>query len=180
VSVIRSAPQFRENIVRYFRPFDHKEPFYIYFYNLPLLFLPWTPLFVAAIVKASTSLKQLDWPRKWLTISTILIFLFFTLSGSRRSYYILPILPFCALMSAIYFEMEKQEKGKQLVLKIQTGLIMAILLVGILSPAIWPVLKIKDEEALRDFLNKKKVKQKFWFHIVNIIVNWLIFFRRRC
>ncbi len=132
---------FRENIVRYFRPFDHKEPFYIYIYNLPLLFLPWTPLFVAAIVKASTSWKQLDWSCKWLTSSTILIFLFFTLSGSRRSYYILPILPFCALMSALYFEMENQEKAKRFVLKIQTGLILAIVLAGFLSPAIWPVLK---------------------------------------
>ena len=26
----------KENIIRYFQPFDHKEPFYAYFYYLPV------------------------------------------------------------------------------------------------------------------------------------------------
>ena len=34
----------RENIERYVNPFDHKEPFYVYFYYVPFLFFPWTAL----------------------------------------------------------------------------------------------------------------------------------------
>jgi 4-amino-4-deoxy-L-arabinose transferase-like glycosyltransferase len=134
---------FRENIVRYFRPFDHKEPFYVYFHYLPQLFFPWIPLLVAGIWAAYAHFKKLDWPSKWLTISTTLIFLFFTLSGSRRSYYILPILPFCALMASLYFDWEKEEKCHRLVLKIQTVLLVVISVSEILSPAIWPVVKTR-------------------------------------
>ena len=134
---------FRENIIRYFRPFDHKEPFYVYFHYLPQLFFPWIPLLVAAIWAAFAHFKKLDWPSKWLTISATLIFLFFTLSGSRRSYYILPMLPLCALMASLYFDWEKEEKCHRQVLGIQTVLLGIVLAVEILSPAIWPVVKAR-------------------------------------
>ena len=134
---------FRENIVRYFRPFDHKEPFYVYFRYLPQLFFPWIPLLVAAIWAACAHFKKLDWPSKWLTISAALIFVFFTMSGSRRSYYILPMLPFCALMASLYFDWEKEEKCHRQVLGIQTVLLVIIAAVEILSPAIWPVVKTR-------------------------------------
>ncbi len=130
-----------ENIVRYFRPFDHIEPFYVYFYYLPRLFLPWTPLLLMALWGAFASLKKLDWPGKWLTFATALIFVFFTVSGSRRSYYILPILPFCSLMAAICLALVKEEKWRRLVVNVQTGLIVPVTAVAILSPVFWPVLK---------------------------------------
>ena len=134
---------FRENIVRYFKPFDHKEPFYVYFRYLPQLFFPWIPLLIAAFWAAYAHFKKLDWPSKWLTISMTLIFLFFTLSGSRRSYYILPMLPFCALMASLYFDWEKEKKCHRQVLGIQTVLLVIIAAVEILSPAIWPVVKAR-------------------------------------
>jgi len=134
---------FRENIVRYFQPFDHKEPFYVYFRYLPQLFFPWIPLLVAAFWAAYAHFKKLDWPSKWLTISATLIFLFFTLSGSRRSYYILPMLPLCALMASLYFDWEKEEKCHRQVLGIQTVLLVIVVAVEILSPAIWPLVKAR-------------------------------------
>ena len=136
---------FHENVVRYFHPFDHVEPFYVYFYYLPRLFLPWTPLLLMALWGAFASLKKLDWPSKWLTLATALIFVFFTVSGSRRSYYILPILPFCSLMAAICFALAKEEKWRRLVVNIQTGLIVPVMAVAILSPVFWPVLKHRLE-----------------------------------
>jgi 4-amino-4-deoxy-L-arabinose transferase-like glycosyltransferase len=131
---------FRENVTRYFQPFDHKEPFYVYFYYLPILLFPWIPLLVASLWASVTWFRELDWPTKWLAISTVLIFLFFTLSGSRRSYYILPILPFCALLASLYFDVERQEKPRSLTLRIQAGLLVGILAVEILSPPFWPVI----------------------------------------
>jgi 4-amino-4-deoxy-L-arabinose transferase-like glycosyltransferase len=131
---------FKENVTRYFQPFDHKEPFYVYFYYLPILLFPWIPLFVASLWASITWFRKLDWPTKWLAISTVLIFLFFTLSGSRRSYYLLPILPFCALLTSLYLDVEGQEKPRSLTLRIQTGLLVGIAAVEILSPPFWPAI----------------------------------------
>lgn len=93
---------FQENILRYFRPIDHKGPIYLYVYELPVLLLPWTPLFVVAVVGMIEGWRKLDRHTRWLVWAITLIFLFFTLSGSRRSYYILPILPLCALLMAVF------------------------------------------------------------------------------
>jgi 4-amino-4-deoxy-L-arabinose transferase-like glycosyltransferase len=61
---------------------------------------------VGALTKGLTAVvksrKQLDRPSRWLLWAILLVFLFFTLSGSRRSYYILPILPLCALQMAVF------------------------------------------------------------------------------
>jgi 4-amino-4-deoxy-L-arabinose transferase-like glycosyltransferase len=93
---------FQENIQRYFHPIDHKNPFYIYFYGLPMLILPWAPIFVAALIGLLPAWKSLDKKTQWLLVAVGMIFLFFTLSGSRREYYILPIVPLCFLLIAVF------------------------------------------------------------------------------
>ncbi len=86
----------RENVLRFVRPFDHIEPFYTYFRHLPVFLLPWTLVAAASLVYMGTWEK--DWRRRWLAVATVAIFLFFTISGSRRSYYILPVVPAFALI----------------------------------------------------------------------------------
>ncbi len=92
----------RENVQRFFDPFDHIEPFYIYLKHVPVLFLPWSPLLIIGLARAARGevRKSYTWHDWWLALALGLIFLFFTASGSRRSYYILPILPFCAIFCA--------------------------------------------------------------------------------
>jgi len=132
---------FRENIQRFINPFDHIEPFYVYLYYLPELFLPWTPLFLTAILAMIVSLKDMDSKTKWLLHAGVLIFLFFTASGSRRSYYILPILPFCALFTSVFLKIDGKKGWKRLGLGLQIGLFTMGFLVEILSPTIWPIVK---------------------------------------
>lgn len=94
----------RENLLRYFEPFDHIEPFYIYFIHLPILMLPWAIALIAAITQAVLGYRGLGGAganSRWLYWACGLIFLFFSLSGSRRSYYILPIIPFCSLLIGV-------------------------------------------------------------------------------
>jgi len=93
---------FRENIVRFIRPFDHEGSVYLYLYYLPFLFLPWSPLLIAAIAYLVAIRRELDRDSRWLALAALLILVFFSLSGSRRSYYIIPLLPFCALLVAIF------------------------------------------------------------------------------
>lgn len=93
---------FRENVVRFFRPFDHKGPVYLYLYVWPEFLLPWAPLFVAAVIGLLTAWKRLDANTRWLLYAAAVIFAFFTISGSRRNYYVLPLLPFASLMIAVF------------------------------------------------------------------------------
>ena len=100
------AMVWRQNVERFFTPFDHMQPFYVYFYHLPVLFLPWTPLLVIALIAAVAGWRRVSTvsgPTRWAVEATLLVFLFFTLSGSRRSYYILPLLPMCALVCSRFF-----------------------------------------------------------------------------
>ncbi|MCX6984828.1 MAG: hypothetical protein NT118_08780, partial [Lentisphaerae bacterium] len=92
---------FRENIQRFVNPFDHKEPFFVYFYYLPELLIPWSLIFIGAAISAFHGFRKMDKNTIWLLFTTLLVFLFFTASGSRRVYYIMPILPFCAIMTAV-------------------------------------------------------------------------------
>lgn len=91
---------YRENILRYFQPFDHKGPIYTYFLYLPIYLLPWAVFFIPALIYLRPRWRSLTLNSKWMVLSTALIFLFFTLSGSRRSYYVLPMVPFAILLTA--------------------------------------------------------------------------------
>ena len=98
---------FRENLVRVFNPWDHnKDPFYIYFAYLPRLLIPWTPFFIFAMfdyIRGLVKRKQGSNDALWLFASIVFIFVLFSVSRSRRSYYILPAVPWCILFTAAWF-----------------------------------------------------------------------------
>lgn len=106
---------FRENIVRYVAPFDHQGPIYTYLIAVPQLMFPWTFVLIAALIwgirqsrntlsanatETAGALPSAAANTRWVLFATAAIFVFFTLSGSRRNYYILPLLPYCALLTA--------------------------------------------------------------------------------
>lgn len=91
---------YRENILRYFQPFDHKDPLYTYFIYLPIYLLPWAVFFIPALFSLKTRWRSLSLNTKWVAWTLLLLFMFFTLSGSRRSYYVLPLVPFAILLTA--------------------------------------------------------------------------------
>ena len=107
---------FRENLMRVFNPWDHKDdPFYVYFLYLPRLLIPWTPFFIFAVIdyvrkliravakRGTASVEDLSSDTLWLFVSIVFIFVMFSASRSRRSYYILPIVPWCILFTAAWF-----------------------------------------------------------------------------
>jgi 4-amino-4-deoxy-L-arabinose transferase-like glycosyltransferase len=94
---------YRENVVRFFQPFDHRGPIYLYLYVIFALMAPWSILLPGALVKAHHERHIAAEPAKSDRFTLIFFwstFAFFTLSGSRRSYYILPILPPAAMLIA--------------------------------------------------------------------------------
>ena len=102
---------YRENVVRFFHPFDHRGPIYLYFYVIFALMMPWSAFLPAALAEAHR--KPFVGPEgiadragtagrghRFALVYFWATFIFFTLSGSRRSYYLLPILPAGALLVA--------------------------------------------------------------------------------
>lgn len=134
---------FKENIIRFFKPFDHDERFYIYFYYLPFLFAPWIVIFLGGLLEQLPSIfSRRERTTGWLAGSVIVIFLFFMISGSRRGYYILPILPFCALTVALYANSELHRDGLRRACTIITS--TALFLSGIallLTPFFWGMIE---------------------------------------
>jgi len=92
----------RENLVRFFQPFDHREPVTLYSYAIFVLLAPWSVFLPAALWRAHVDRGGRDSRRsdRFSLCFFWAIFVFFTASGSRRSYYLLPILPAAALLIA--------------------------------------------------------------------------------
>jgi 4-amino-4-deoxy-L-arabinose transferase-like glycosyltransferase len=93
------------HIKRYTAGAGHREPFYYYFTSLPVDFLPWTIFAVPALVayrvrrkffQEATSLFFILW--------FIAVFVFFTLSDTKRELYLLPLFPPMALFVAHYID----------------------------------------------------------------------------
>lgn len=90
----------RENVLRFFGLHDHPGSFSTYFVKVFYLAAPWSLLLPAAVARSVQVAR-----RRLSQISEVLIlfgavFIFFNLSGSRRPYYLLPILPFVAILVA--------------------------------------------------------------------------------
>ncbi|MGH7932696.1 MAG: ArnT family glycosyltransferase [Candidatus Binataceae bacterium] len=94
---------YRENVERYFEPFDHRGPIYLYTYVIFALMAPWSVFIPAALAHAHQQRRNgADRARseRFVLVFFWATFIFFTASGSRRSYYLLPILPAAAILVA--------------------------------------------------------------------------------
>lgn len=89
----------RENVIRFFMPFDHKGPIWTYFIRIFDLVAPWSLLLPAVMIYLLPKLRTRSSNTTELFVLFCGVFIFFTLSGSRRSYYLLPIMPFFSILT---------------------------------------------------------------------------------
>jgi 4-amino-4-deoxy-L-arabinose transferase-like glycosyltransferase len=96
---------FIHHIDRYTAGEGHEQPFFYYFATLPADFLPWTALALPALA------KRRDYRRAWSERDTqffllwfVSVFVFFTLSNTKRDLYLIPVLPTLALIVANYID----------------------------------------------------------------------------
>ncbi len=90
---------FRQTLDRFSSGWSHGRPFYYYFYNFPVQFLPWTIFLPGAIAYGFS--KEMVVKRKeffFLLAWSVVIFLFFSLSKGKRGLYLLPLYPAVSLM----------------------------------------------------------------------------------
>lgn len=87
--------------------YQHPQPFHFFFWVLPLMTLPWMPLFLASVASALRRLVKRDasdenslipFAVAWLSIPL----LFFSVSGSKLPGYILPALPPSMILTAVF------------------------------------------------------------------------------
>lgn len=87
----------RENVQRFVNPHNHTGPVTLYFGVIFVLAAPWSVFLPAALLPPSHSTTKGD---RLVRVYFWVLFLFFTASASRRSYYLLPILPATSLLIA--------------------------------------------------------------------------------
>jgi 4-amino-4-deoxy-L-arabinose transferase-like glycosyltransferase len=122
----------RENFTRFFEPFDHVAPIYSYLYEVPRILFPWMFLFIGAIAYYGRRYRELGEAHRWVLDAIVVIFVFFTLSGSRRWYYILPIMPLCLILVSAYLS-EAEESRWRRYLTLATVAVLALAALGLLA-----------------------------------------------
>ncbi|MDB6063603.1 MAG: hypothetical protein JWM78_3706 [Verrucomicrobiaceae bacterium] len=128
----------RENIVRYFAPFDHTGSISTYFIAIPQFLFPWSFVFITALIAARSKKFRDTQNTGWVLWALGLIFLFFTLSGSRRNYYILPILPYCALISARFLQEQSDKALHKWACYLSIASLATIATLQLITPLLWP------------------------------------------
>lgn len=124
----------RENLVRFFDPFDHRGPIYLYTYAIFQLAAPWSVFLPAALFQMHFNSNEKS--DRFTLVYFWAVFLFFTFSGSRRDYYLLPILPAAAILIARLFSTPKEalnSVARKLMVLGFMGMSLGVLIVGILA-----------------------------------------------
>lgn len=115
------------------RSADHTEHFwFFYFLSFPVDFLPWTVVFVGYVrdlFKRPQAYVESK-PHKFLFAWFFGLLIFFCLSSSKRSIYLLPLFPAAAIMSAAW--LDEEIKGRQNEAKIEKGLYAASCFLAVL------------------------------------------------
>lgn len=92
---------FKQNVGRFASSFAHKRPFYYYFINFPINFLPWS-FFIPSIAiylfskKGTEKIRSIHLPLVWFAV----IFIFFSVVSGKRDIYVLPLYPGAAMLTA--------------------------------------------------------------------------------
>ena len=93
------------HVRRFTSGLGHRQPFYYYLWNFPLDLLPWTVFAVPALFAYRSRRKALKEPASlFLFLWFAAIFVFFSVSRSKRGLYLLPLFPPAALFVANYFD----------------------------------------------------------------------------
>ncbi|MFO0936165.1 MAG: glycosyltransferase family 39 protein [Gemmataceae bacterium] len=90
----------RENVKRFVSPHNHVGPVYLYLGVIFILAAPWSLFLPAALFPQKPSQSNDQPGERLIRVAFFSLFLFFTASASRRSYYLLPILPYASLLIA--------------------------------------------------------------------------------
>jgi 4-amino-4-deoxy-L-arabinose transferase-like glycosyltransferase len=105
----------------------HPQPFYYYLINFPLQALPWSLFLIPGFYYSYKLRFNLPDLLNYAIVSFLVIFLVFSLVGSKRGVYLMQLYPFAAIIIAWFFKLHFNGKIKNNKSIIIPTLIMAIL-----------------------------------------------------
>jgi 4-amino-4-deoxy-L-arabinose transferase-like glycosyltransferase len=93
------------HLQRYTSGVGHRQPFYYYFTTLPVDFMPWTVFAVTALIADRDYRKAWTDPgNQFFVLWFIVVWVFFSLSDTKRDLYLMPLLPPLALFVGNYID----------------------------------------------------------------------------
>lgn len=107
---------FKQNVGRFASSFAHKRPFYYFFIQFPLNFMPWS-LFIPGVAAYAFSRKGKEkrthflLPAIWFAV----IFIFFSITSGKRDIYVLPLYPAASLLTAWFLHELRDPAQKKLI-----------------------------------------------------------------
>lgn len=132
--------------------YQHPQPFYFFLWVLPLMTLPWLPLFVGGLLRftknAFKDLRGIE-PIFAFALSWVIVPLaFFSISGSKLPGYILPALPGAILIAGLYL-MEKVNDRRWSTAALSCA---AVVLAGCIAGIYTIVPTFADRESVKSLL----------------------------
>jgi 4-amino-4-deoxy-L-arabinose transferase-like glycosyltransferase len=93
------------HLQRYTEWNGHRQPVYYYLTTLPVDFMPWTVFAIPAIVGYFPYRRLMQRPTPlFFSLCFLVVFLFFSISDSKRDLYLLPLMPTLALLVGNYID----------------------------------------------------------------------------
>ncbi len=123
----------------------HPQPFYFFFWVLPLMTIPWIPFFFAGTWRGiKTAIRKVDdgedvrslvlFSFAWILVPLV----FFSFSGSKLPGYILPALPPCLILAGLWVSRWVGESGRRLTITVGlAGATFAVVGVLLLTAVPW-------------------------------------------
>ncbi|CAN5279558.1 hypothetical protein BH20ACI2_BH20ACI2_01440 [soil metagenome] len=139
--------------------YQHPQPFYFFFWVLPLMTIPWLPFFGAAVVSYIRGLFREPLAGSSTNSSPLLLFawawllvplVFFSLSGSKLPGYILPAVPAAIVVTGtyVYGLVKNSFRWRNIVLGL-AGLTFAVLI----AVALFAAPRFAERESVKSLLN---------------------------
>ena len=98
----------------------HQHGLFYYFGSLPGILMPWTLIFIPALALAIRRFRE-EPALSWLIGPFILL----SIASTKRSLYLAPLLPACAIMIAAWLNEPAKAKWERVILSITWGLVIA-------------------------------------------------------
>jgi len=127
------------HIQRYTAGAGHRQPFYYYLTTLPLDFLPWTVFMLPALLAYRPLRFKCDDPVvQFFGVWFLAVFLFFSVSNTKRDLYLLPLFPSMAVFLGVYFDDLIQNKiAQNSIYRRFTGCFFGLIAItGLCAPAV--------------------------------------------
>jgi 4-amino-4-deoxy-L-arabinose transferase-like glycosyltransferase len=149
--------------------FAHSEPFYYYFMTFPVTFLPWTLLLVSSFFYVFKYNKNISTELKFVLSWFILPLILFSLFSGKLVFYLLPIYPAAAVLTAYLCRQIIAEQADKRFL-----VIPVLLTIVIITAAYFFI-----PENIEGYNLKKLLNPTFIFMIVSLLAFLLIYIKKK-